>query len=654
MHPFSIVQTVVLALVASASMAFAQNTPTLAPANETALVSILKSDASEKAKMDACRQLAVIGGKEAVAPLAALLTDEKLSHMARYGLETIPDPSVDKAFRDALAQTQGRLLVGVISSIGVRRDIKAIEPLSGLLTHADADVAQAAARALGKIGTASAAKAIAQAVKTTPTRNQLAFYEGMFRCAEQLAAKGKESQAATLYQEMMNAQGLHQVRAGALRGTLLLKQEKGLALLKQSLHSDDYILTAAAIRTSLEMKNGKVTQALVDELARLEGDRLVMVIQALGKRGDVAALPALASLATKGSKDIRLAAVHSMAEFSTPQAIPTFLGMVNDNDKEIAELAQECLASVPGKEADAAVNAMLASADPAQKNLGMELAARRRMASSVPTLLQFADGADAPLRLAALKRLAELARTSDTPALLALLAKYQDGQDINAAGQALSQVGMRAAKPEEPVQQIAEAMKTTKPAQKKALLAALSAIGESSALQAVVAASKDADLRDAAIQSLTTWKTTDAAKALLTLAQNAGNAGDKLAFLHGYFGWSDNPDVSEADRLALCNNASGLLQQAEEKKLYAQALGNIKNMDSLKALMPCLDDAALKDAAAASVVSIAEAVLREKEAAKHAPVLIAALEKAGTSSNAEVAKKAQEKLQQAREKAAQK
>lgn len=654
MHLLHFSQTVVLALVLSASMAFAQNTPTLAPTNAAALVSILKSDASQKVKSDACRQLAVLGGKEAVAPLAALLTNEQLSHMARYGLETIPDPSVDKAFRDALTQTQGRLLAGVISSIGVRRDTKAIEPLSGLLNHADADVAQAAARALGNMGTASAAKAIEQALKTTAAGNRLAFYEGMFRCAEQLAAKGKEGQAAKLYEQMMNAQDLHQVRAGALRGTLLLKQAKGMELLKQSLHSDDYVLTAAAIRTSLEMKNGKVTQALVDELPQLQGDRLIMVIQALSKRGDAAALPALAPLATKGPKEIRVAAIRAMAEFSNPQTIPSFLGMIGDNDKEIAELAQECLASVPGKEADAAVSAMLAHADPAQKNLGMELAARRRMASSVPTLLQLADGADAPLRLAALKRLAELANTTDTPALLALLAKYQDGQDISAAGQALSQVGMRAAKPEEPVGQIAQAMKTAKPAQKKALLAALSAIGESSALQAVVAASKDADLRDAAIQSLTTWKTTDAAKALLTLAQSASNGGEKLAYLRGYFGWSDNPDVSEADRLALCKNATGLLQQAEEKKLYAQALGNIKNMDSLNALMPCLDDAALKDAAAAAAVSIADAVLREKEAAQHAPALIAALEKAGTSSNADVAKRAQEKLQQARDKAAKK
>src|SRR5512134_1640466 len=61
------------------------------------LITVLKSSASQKEKADACRELGLIGGKEAVAPLAALLKDDKLSHMARYGLEPINNPQVDAA-----------------------------------------------------------------------------------------------------------------------------------------------------------------------------------------------------------------------------------------------------------------------------------------------------------------------------------------------------------------------------------------------------------------------------------------------------------------------------------------------------------------------------------------------------------------------------
>ena len=137
------------------------------------LCAILRSDAPQKEKADACRELARIGTKEAVAPLAALLPDEQLSHMARYGLETIPDAAVDKAFRDALPKLQGRQLVGVIGSLGVRRDAKAVNALAKLLHASDNDVAQAAARALGRIGNPPAVKALQDALDGVSAANQL-------------------------------------------------------------------------------------------------------------------------------------------------------------------------------------------------------------------------------------------------------------------------------------------------------------------------------------------------------------------------------------------------------------------------------------------------------------------------------------------------
>ena len=112
----------VSALVLScAAASFAQSPQPTGAEQEKKLVAVLKSNASEKEKADACRELARIGTKDAVAPLAALLPDEKLSHMARYGLETIPSPAVDEALRDAAGKLRGRQLVGVIGSLGVRR-----------------------------------------------------------------------------------------------------------------------------------------------------------------------------------------------------------------------------------------------------------------------------------------------------------------------------------------------------------------------------------------------------------------------------------------------------------------------------------------------------------------------------------------------------
>jgi HEAT repeat protein len=220
-------------LVAGVGPSFGQDDKLSAKEQEAKLIAVLKSDASRKEKADACRELALIGTKNSVEPLAELLGDEKLSHMARYGLEPNPDPAVDEALRAALDKLKGRPLVGAIGSIGVRRDVKAVEPLSKLLRNTDSAVVQAAARALGLIGTAAAAKALEDNLAATPAANRPAHYEGLFRSAEALTARGKSGepiatyQALEVYDRLARADAPLQVREGASRKARLLRREQG-------------------------------------------------------------------------------------------------------------------------------------------------------------------------------------------------------------------------------------------------------------------------------------------------------------------------------------------------------------------------------------------------------------------------------------------
>jgi HEAT repeat protein len=116
------------------------------------LVAILQDPvASEYARALACQRLAVVGDRSAVPALAALLTDAHLSNYARFALEPLPDGSADAALRSALGKAQGVLLVGVINSIGHRRDAQAIGALERLRHDASAEVAQAADAALARI-----------------------------------------------------------------------------------------------------------------------------------------------------------------------------------------------------------------------------------------------------------------------------------------------------------------------------------------------------------------------------------------------------------------------------------------------------------------------------------------------------------------------
>jgi HEAT repeat protein len=116
------------------------------------LVAILKDPGAETfAKAKACQRLAVVGDAAAVPALAALLDDEKLSLYARFGLEQISGSAADKALRDALGRLEGDRLIGVINSVGRRRDPLALDALAKLRHDSDRDVAAAAEAALGRL-----------------------------------------------------------------------------------------------------------------------------------------------------------------------------------------------------------------------------------------------------------------------------------------------------------------------------------------------------------------------------------------------------------------------------------------------------------------------------------------------------------------------
>jgi HEAT repeat protein len=649
-----IIHTALSLVLAFAFCARALGQAQAVPFRETegSLIAILKSDASVEQKASACRQLATTGGKDAVAPLAALLADEKLSHMARYALETIPDPAVDDALRDALGKLSGRPLVGVIGSIGVRRDAKAVEALAARLHDNDADVAQAAARALGRIATPPAAKALDGALVDASAANQLAVCEGLFRCAESFQAGGHRDQAIAIYDRLRIMSLPHQARAGAVRGAILARRDQGLPLIREYLQHSDYHLFAAAVATSIGVRGKDVTIALASELSRLSADRQVLVIGALGKRRDVVGLPSLITLTRAGEKPVRLAAIRAAAEIGDVSAAPIFVELMADADREIAKLASESVASLRGKEIDAAVLAMLDSGQPQRRLAALELIGRRRMTACVPNLLKASGDADGQVRLTAIRQLGELAGMAELPALLELLMR-SNGQDLEAAEQAVASVCQKSEQPEACEAKLVALISQAQPPKKIALLRVLGMIGGAESLKAVRAAAKDpgaeTELRAAAIRVLGAWKTSDAAGDLLAAAKSATSETEKLLALRGYLGIASRSDLPADQRLAMCKQASSLVQRVEEKRMLLAALAAVPSGDSLALVTPYLDDAASKEEACTTAVGIAEELLKRKISAKGAQLVVESMKKASrVTGDSNLANRAKALLEKAR------
>ena len=644
---------IIASLLAPASVLAAKAS---APGGEQVrkLTGILQSQASQKEKADACRELARIGNRDAVAALAALLPDESLTHMARYGLETIPDAEVDKVFRAAVQQLHGRPLAGVIGSIGVRRDTKAVKLLAAHLTDADPDVAQAAARALGKIGDSASAKALQRAFSGVPAGNQVAFCEGLFRCAERFEAAGKHKQAAAIYDLLRTSTAGHQVRTAALRGALLTAQKDAPKLLAESLASPEFPTFAAAARTSLEMRDPTITSVLVAQLAKGPSDKQILLTQTLGRRGDPAALPALQAAATTCETPVRIAAVKAISEFGNPSMIGFLVSLIGSPDREISQAALEAFASIPGKEADAAVMRMFADTDDARRNTAMDLMVRRRMTSAIPELFQAASGADAKLRVAAVRKLGELGDDRQIQGMLNLLSK-SNGDELDATERALTSISLRASNRDAAAATLGSALAASQPPQKCAVLRVLGALGGSASLQPVRQAVNDAspEVRASAIRVLGTWNGTETVPDLLQLARSAEDPKDKVLSLRSYLGLAAQPEIPVDKRLAMCKDAAPLAETPDLKKQLLAALGTIPSAESFPLIVPQLADAATREEAGAACLAISTKLLEAKDASKDAGAVLDALRRVSEAApDTDLARKAQSLAERAQAKSA--
>ncbi|MFM8284264.1 MAG: hypothetical protein ACKOCW_11985 [Planctomycetaceae bacterium] len=209
----------------------AHDDPVLRTALEGSLTTILAGAGSRAAKDHACRRLALVGGADCVPHLAALLDDPALSHPARQALERIEDAAAAVALRGALATAAGGRRIGVIASLAARGDADAVPLLAGMLT-AEAPLAAAAARALGRLALPAAAAALATAPEGAAAEVRAAVVDARLACADAMLRRGDREAARRIYDAIAMAVGetpvSHRdraVRIAARRGMLACLDE---------------------------------------------------------------------------------------------------------------------------------------------------------------------------------------------------------------------------------------------------------------------------------------------------------------------------------------------------------------------------------------------------------------------------------------------
>lgn len=557
--------------------------PPAPPLSESQLLEVLRSDAPEADKAITCKRLAVVGSAAAVGDLAKLLANERLASWARIPLEAIPGPEADAALRTAAGSLSGRLLVGVINSIGVRRDAAATSLLEARLADADAEVASAAAAALGKIGTPAAAAILAkQLTAAEPRLDHMA--QAAIVCAERLLAAGQAAEAAKLCDAVRMAKVSEQRQAEAIRGLILARGKDGIPLLIETLRSPSRRLANIGLFTARELLDGPaagdVDIALVEETSRMAGggsaEQAALLVKVIADRNADGGAPAglqatVLRWAASGPQVVRLAALEAIGRTGDASAVDPLVSLAAD--PAVAEAARTALVALPGEAVNRVVIGRLSGADVNLQPILAQVIGARRI-PAVAQLQPLVASADPAVRMAAFEALGNVVDLTNLGLLVDAVVKPRDAAEGEAAHKALLTACVRMPERDACAEKLGAAVATAAGDTKTKLLDIVGEVGGTKALATVktAAMSGDAALADAATRLLGKWMTADAAPVLLELA--AAPIGEKFQTraIRGYIRIARQFALADAERAEMCTKALAAAKDVADRKSVLEIL----------------------------------------------------------------------------------
>ena len=577
---------------------------------EKRLLKFLRSDATLASKQFICRQLSIIGTEEAVPTLAAMLTNTATVDMARYALERIPGPAVDKALRDALGKTNGKVKVGIINSLGERGDSKAVGALGKLVYDSDRDVAGAAAGALGRISGKRAAARLKTMLKKASGKWRVVLADAYLMCADKFLDEDDTKSALDIYKQLYVSDEPVLIRIAALRGMVIATPpDKAAPIVVDVLKGNEPAMRTVAIRLVNEIPGTKIVEAAAAELPNLPAMQQVQLLSALADRGDRAALRAAVMATRSEDEPVRIAALGALAKLGDDSSVMLLAQAAAAGAAE-QEAARESLYRLPGLKIDEVILASLVRADPKVKVELIRSIGQRRMYTAAETLLRTAESADTGVRLESVKALKVIANEKHLPALVVLLINAKSEAERKEAERCVVAVAHKTGDSNRRSEAILAAIPSVKDVKARcSLLSVLAKIGADPALGVLREALEDdnAEVQIAAIRALSDWPSDKPTDALLKIARSSDDERQRILALRGFIRLIGlDSDRRSEETIKMYRQAMDLASNASEKKMVLSGLANVKSFDALYMASNYLEDNALQQEAGAAMIKIAE------------------------------------------------
>jgi HEAT repeat protein len=546
---------------------------------EDRLIEILENPASTyAAKQFVCRMLRRVGSERALPHLAQMLLDEQMTDDARFALQGMESPEVDRVLRESLDRLWGAARIGVIGTLAQRRDRAAVPQLVALVDTADNELTETIVVALGEIGGVAARDALI-ALELPPALEPLR-HDAQLRCADGLVLDGASAEARDMYERMTTDEYPVAIRVAAWRGLVRMQQGDAMPSLLTLLKSDELELQRAGARFMIELQHVVDLMPVTEQLGSLPESARVLAITALGSAGVSGATTTVTELVERETGAVRTAAIVALGDLGNVSHVPALAAIAVE--QEDSTLARASLMRLTGMGVDEQIIAVASEYQGNGRAVLIDVLAARYAVTAVPTFITYAEDSDAAVRAASIGALSHLAEDRRLPELIALLERSETEEDRLALEEAIVVVGERMVDRQRGLDQIVEALELgSKPN------------------------------RISFTRILGNWPDTSPLDALFRLAVSTNAAGERAAAIAGILQLMQLPhERTSAEDERLFRMLLELAQRSEEKGLVLDGLAGRSDVWIFAMVEPLLTDPDLGEKAEAVRAELVEAVAR--------------------------------------------
>ena len=555
-------------------------------------------------------QVQAAGKKESIRPLAGYLVDGTLAGPAAAALQTIGGPEAARALLKSLDAAPSTARPGIIKALGELRSREAVKKILRFAESDDERLRRTALFALANIGDPKAGPFLAKTRVVATFRERSEAPSLYLLYARRLAESGQTTLALGAARSVLDSYtgpGESHLAAAALALIVSALGERALPDLLQAMESPNHDYRGAALAAAASSPASGATARWIEKAAQCGPDVRAEIVEMLGRRGDVSALPFLRSSLLSRDRIVRLAAIPAAFRLGGEAVLSDLLKLAGPaNEDEAASLRTVLLGYRAGLVVPECVRIIDSTPLPGKAVL-IEVLGEKGARQEIDRVFTLAQDPEPAVRSAAVGALALLAGESDLPRLVTMLETAVDGDDILRLQEAVASAVRRNPDPMKRADALLELIVDAPPARRIAILRVLPKIGGTRPLRAAVEeyGSTDPQVRSVAVYALSQWPDQQAADELLRIVKTTQSKKHLLLAVEGYVRLLGRANAPNLKKLALLQDLLSLPMDDADRKAVLMGVASVREPESLRLLAGYLANPALRETAVAGLLDLA-------------------------------------------------